>query len=130
MDHIFFPLLNESGYVTEVYHVNGEGEDSGVVYSEMQSVENEDETIVERAIHRSIYPNADCGYRYETGGILKNLRESTSHEKVVNYHRKMYRADNMAIICAGLIDAEEVIQVLEKFERKILSQVIKYLKKI
>ena len=26
LDHIFYPLLNESGYVTEVYHVNGDGE--------------------------------------------------------------------------------------------------------
>ena len=38
LDHIFYPLLNESGFITEVYHVNGEGKDSGVVYSEMQSV--------------------------------------------------------------------------------------------
>lgn len=123
LDHILFPLLNESGYVTEVYHVNGEGEDSGVVYSEMQSVENEDETIVERAVHRAMYPNSDCGYRYETGGILKNLRESTSHQKVIDFHKKMYRTNNMAIICAGQIQANEIIQVLEKYEEKILSKV-------
>ena len=123
LDHICYPLLNESGYVTEVYHVNGEGEDAGVVYSEMQSVENEDETIVERAIHRLMYPNVDCGYRYETGGMLRNLRESTSHKKVVDYHKKMYRPDNMAIIIAGQIDADEIIQVLDKFEQKILSKV-------
>lgn len=124
LDHILFPLLNESGYVTEVYHVNGEGEDSGVVYSEMQSVENEDETIVERAVHRAMYPNADCGYRYETGGLCKNLRESTSHQKVIDFHKKMYRTNNMAIICAGQIQADEIIQVLEKYEEKILSKVI------
>lgn len=120
LDHILYPLLNESGYVTEVYHVNGEGEDAGVVYSEMQSVENEDETVVQRAMHRAIYPNENCGYRYETGGILKNLRESTSHKKVCDYHKKMYRPDNMAIIIAGQIDPNEIIQVLEKFEEKIL----------
>ncbi len=67
LDHILNPLLNESGYITEVYHVNGEGEDAGVVYSEMQSVENEDENVVQRAMHRAIYPNENCGYRYETG---------------------------------------------------------------
>ncbi len=106
-----------------VYHVNGEGEDAGVVYSEMQSVENEDETIVERAVHRALYPNPDCGYRHETGGILKNLRESTSHQKVVSFHKKMYRPDNMAIICAGQIEAAAIIQVLEKFEQKILDKV-------
>ena len=35
----------------------------------------------------------------------------------------MYRSDNMAIICAGQIEASEVIKVLEKFEQKILSKV-------
>ena len=123
LDHIFFPLLNESGYVTEVYHVNGEGQDGGVVYSEMQSVENEDETVVERAVHRAIYPTLKCGYRYETGGMLKNLRETTSHQKVCNYHKSMYRPDNMAIVIAGQIEAEEVIECLEKFEEKILGKV-------
>ena len=123
LDHIFFPLLNESGFVTEVYHVNGEGEDAGVVYSEMQSVENEDETVVERAVHRAIYPSPQCGYRYETGGMLKNLRESCSHQKVRDYHKKMYRPENMAVIVAGLLDPSEVIECLQKFEDKILSKV-------
>lgn len=124
LDHILFPLLNESGFTTEVYHINGEGEDSGVVYSEMQSVENEDENIVERAIHKAIYPNEDCGYRYETGGALKNLRTSTTYQKVCDYHKKMYKPDNLAIIVAGKIEADEVIEVLDKFEQKILTKVL------
>ena len=123
LDHILFPLLNESGFVTEVYHVNGDAEDGGVVYSEMQSVENEEENVVERAVHRLIYPNADCGYRYETGGILKNLRTSTSHRKVRDYHELMYRPDNMAIIVVGQIECDEVIGVLSQFEKKILAKV-------
>lgn len=36
LDHTFFPTLTQSGFVTEVYHVNGKGEDAGVVFSEMQ----------------------------------------------------------------------------------------------
>ena len=36
VDHILFPLLREDAFVTEVHHINGEGKDSGVVYSEMQ----------------------------------------------------------------------------------------------
>jgi Zn-dependent M16 (insulinase) family peptidase len=91
-------------------------------YSEMQSVENEGENVVERAIHRLIYPNTDCGYRYETGGMLQNLRTSTSHQKVCNYHNEMYRPGNMALIIVGQIDCEEVIAVLDKFEQKLLSK--------
>lgn len=122
LDHIFYPLLNESGYVTEVYHINGDGEDSGVVYSEMQSVENEDESVVTRALHRAMYSDVECGYRYETGGIMKNLRTSTSYQKVCDYHKKFYRPDNMAIIVAGQIDDKELIDVLNNFEKKLLTK--------
>lgn len=122
LDHIFFPLLNESGFVTEVYHINGEGEDAGVVYSEMQSVENEDENVVDRELAKILYPDPECGYRYETGGVLKNLRTSCSHQKVIDYHRKMYKPDNLAVVVAGQIESHEIIQVLEKFEDKILSK--------
>lgn len=123
LDHIFYPLLNESGFITEVYHVNGEGEDAGVVYSEMQSVEHENENVVSRALHKALYPESGCGYRYETGGALKNLRTSTSHQKVKDYHKKFYRADNAAIIVIGQIEPDEIISVLEKFEEKMLSKV-------
>lgn len=122
LDHIFYPLLNESGYITEVYHINGEGEDAGVVYSEMQSCENDDETIVERRIHKLLYPNENCGYRYDTGGVLKNIRDSLTYQKVCEYHSKMYKPDNIAIVVAGEISAQEVIQVVEKFEEKIFTK--------
>ena len=36
MDHILYPTLRKEDYLTEVHHVNGEGQDTGVVYSEMQ----------------------------------------------------------------------------------------------
>ena len=115
--------IHINGIKFKVYHVNEEGEDSGVVYSEMQSVEMEDENIVERAMHRAMYPDAECGYRYETGGVLHNLRASCSHKKVVDYHKQMYRASNLAVIVAGQLDDAELIEVLAKFEEKILSKV-------
>ena len=36
MDHILYPLLTKNNFITEVHHVKGDGEDAGVVYSEMQ----------------------------------------------------------------------------------------------
>lgn len=38
MDHILYPTLTDSGCYTEVHHINGKGEDAGVVYSEMQVI--------------------------------------------------------------------------------------------
>lgn len=32
--------MTQAGFVTEVHNINGKGEDSGVVYSEMQGREN------------------------------------------------------------------------------------------
>jgi len=41
VDHILHPTMTDAGFVTEVHHINGEGEDAGVVYSEMQGRENQ-----------------------------------------------------------------------------------------
>ena len=78
---MFSLLLQESGYITEVHHINGEGEDAGVVYCEMQARENSGESRTHLEMLRAMYPGT-CGYRSETGGIMKNLRESCSHTKV------------------------------------------------
>lgn len=48
LEHILFPALTESGYTTEVHHVDGQGEDAGVVYCEMQGRENGAEDTVQR----------------------------------------------------------------------------------
>jgi Zn-dependent M16 (insulinase) family peptidase len=49
LDHILFPVLSESAFLTEVHHINGEGKDAGVVYCEMQGSENDPSTIINRA---------------------------------------------------------------------------------
>jgi Zn-dependent M16 (insulinase) family peptidase len=40
VDHILYPTITNASFVTEVHHIDGKGEDSGVVYSEMQGREN------------------------------------------------------------------------------------------
>ena len=40
LDHILFPLLRDEDFLTEVHHITADGEDSGVVYSEMQARSN------------------------------------------------------------------------------------------
>ena len=52
VDHILNPLLTDSAFLTEVHHVNEEGEDSGVVYSEMQGVECDGENQINVAMLR------------------------------------------------------------------------------
>ena len=121
VEHILFPTLTESGYVTEVHHIDGEGEDAGVVYCEMQGRENSGESRVHLEMLRSLFPG-DSGYKSETGGILMNLRESTSHKKVVDYHRQFYRPENLVLIITGQIDLQEVFRALDGVEEKILKK--------
>ena len=48
--------------MTEVHHVNGEGEDAGIVYCEMQAHENSQESLLYRAFMTEMYPG-HCGYK-------------------------------------------------------------------
>lgn len=66
-----------------MHHINGEGEDGGVVYCEIQGRENCAESRIHLTMAREMYPGK-CGYSSDTGGIMKNLRDSTSNEKVKN----------------------------------------------
>lgn len=121
LDHILYPTLTESGFITEVHHITGDGEDAGVVYCEMQGRENTGESRVYLELLRTIYPG-HCGYKSETGGVMKNLRESTNNTKVRNYHRSFYRPENLTLIITGQVKSEDVFKALEPVEQKIISK--------
>lgn len=63
-----------------MHHVSEEGEDGGVVYCEMQGRENTGECRANYQLMRLAYAN--CGYSSETGGIMHNLRTTTTNKKV------------------------------------------------
>ncbi len=122
-EHVLFPTLTEAGFVTEVHHVDGEGEDAGVVYCEMQGRETGDDDTVQRHAVRALFPDKRCGYRAQTGGILRNLRESTTHKKVVDYHKAFYRPENLSIvIVGGGIKPEDVFAKLQRVEDTIAKK--------
>ncbi|XP_067002472.2 uncharacterized protein C05D11.1 [Anabrus simplex] len=121
LDHILYPTLTDSGFVTEVHHVTGEGEDAGVVYCEMQGRENMGESRTYLAMLREVYPG-HCGYKSETGGIMKNLRESTDNIKVRKFHGDFYRPENLTLIITGQVKAEDVFEALLPMEEKIVSK--------
>jgi Zn-dependent M16 (insulinase) family peptidase len=51
LDHVLHPTLRDDQYVTEVYHVDGEGKQQGVVFSEMASRENSEADLVKCRLH-------------------------------------------------------------------------------
>ena len=119
LDHVLYPTLTDSAYVTEVHHINGQGDDAGVVYCEMQGRENSGDSRVTLEMLRAMYPG-DCGYKSETGGILKDIRTSLSNEKIRKYHREFYRPENLCVIVAGNVREEDVIGTLGKFESEVI----------
>ncbi|XP_046995924.1 uncharacterized protein C05D11.1-like isoform X1 [Schistocerca americana] len=121
LDHILYPTLTDSGFITEVHHITEEGEDAGVVYCEMQGRENMGESRSHLAMVRGVYPGV-CGYKSETGGIMKNLRESTDNTKVRNYHKQFYRPENLTLIITGQVKPEDVFEALVPLEEKIVSK--------
>jgi len=120
LDHILYPTLSDTGFITEVHHITADGKDGGVVYCEMQGRENSAESRASLTLLREIYPN--CGYSAETGGIMHNLRTSTTNEKVRNYHSAFYRPENLTLIITGPVKVEDVAKALELFEKRILSK--------
>lgn len=104
-----------------MHHVTPGGEDAGVVYCEMQGRENNAESRLHLNLARAMYPG-HCGYSSETGGIMKNLRESTTNLKVRQYHKDFYRPENLKIIITGKICHEDVFRALERLEKQILSK--------
>ncbi|CAK5076237.1 unnamed protein product [Meloidogyne enterolobii] len=86
IDHLLSPLLTDAQYLTEVHHIDGNGADSGVVYSEMQDLENDMEIIVDRKRKQLFYP-PNSSYAVSAGGRLEELRTQCSAERVREYHR-------------------------------------------
>eukprot|EP00743_Colponemidia_sp_Colp-15_P003789 GILK01004087.1.p1 GENE.GILK01004087.1~~GILK01004087.1.p1 ORF type:complete len:1022 (-),score=207.76 GILK01004087.1:87-3122(-) len=120
LDHILYPTITDSAYLTEVHHITGDGEDAGVVYCEMQARENTGDSRCHLTMLRHMYPG-ECGYKSETGGLMKNLRECTA-TKVRNYHRDFYRPENLCVIVAGQTDPAAVFNALRQYEDKIVAK--------
>ncbi len=73
LEHIIRPTLTDEGCHTEVHHVDAEGNDAGVVYSEMQGIQNTSPEIMDVKARQLLYPKS-VGFRYETGGFMEQLR--------------------------------------------------------
>ncbi|KAG0246126.1 hypothetical protein BGX31_004315 [Mortierella sp. GBA43] len=120
IDHILYPTITDAAYYTEVHNINGDGENAGVVYCEMQGRENNASSIMEQRRQRTMYPE-NIGYRYDTGGLMSCLRSLTA-EKIRQYHRDYYRPDNLCLIISGQVDHNKLLEALGPVEERIISK--------
>ncbi len=123
LDHIITPSLTDASCYTEVHHVNGDGDDAGVVYAEMQSKENDAEELMFLQTKRMLYPE-DVGYRYETFGVMESLR-ALSADRIRKYHQAMYQPRNLCLIITGMVDHANFLSVLDDYENTLPDSVTK-----
>lgn len=120
MDHILYPMLSDTTFLTEVHHVTEEGKDGGEIYCEMQRQENTEEGRLNIEMMKQLYPGT--GYAFNYTGYSKNLRESTTIDKVRQFHKKFYRPENLTLIIAGQVDPNNIFEALIPIEKKILAE--------
>ncbi|CAF1645724.1 unnamed protein product [Didymodactylos carnosus] len=117
LDHIFNPLLTNDCYLTEIHHINNEGHDSGVVYSEMQSCEQQADEILEQKLMSELWSKTSH-YHYNYGGKLESIRTSLSLDKIKSFHKMFYTPKNVAIIVSGNIEPDDIMNVIYEFEQQ------------
>uniref|UniRef100_A0A8R1TZL4 Uncharacterized protein n=1 Tax=Onchocerca volvulus TaxID=6282 RepID=A0A8R1TZL4_ONCVO len=115
LDHLLSPTLTDAQFMTEVHHINGKGEDAGVVYSEMQEYESEMSNIVNWKRKELFYPPYNP-YRVETGGRLAALRTTCNMEKIRQYHHDFYHINNMLVTVCGSVDHSKLLHILSSIE--------------
>jgi Zn-dependent M16 (insulinase) family peptidase len=121
MDHVLFPTLTDHGFVREVYHIPGTGVDAGVVYSEMQAIENTAQNKCFREVMKKLYPGEECGYNKETGGMLHAIRKLTN-KTIQDFHQKFYRSQKLCVIVTGDIHGEDVLAELDRYLPRLCKQ--------
>lgn len=101
--------------------MDGSGHDAGVVYSEMQGVQNQQGELMELQARRLMYPEGN-GFRYETGGMMEQLRVLTA-DRIREFHREMYQPKNLCLVLIGEVNHQELLHILDSFETTILKDI-------
>jgi len=117
LEHVLLPTLTDAGCYTEVFHVDGTGHDAGVVYSEMQGTQNNSAEVMDLRARRLLYPE-NVGFRYETGGLMANLRKLTA-DRIRAFHKQMYQPKNLCLVLIGEVDHNNLLDILDKFEDSV-----------
>ncbi|KAK6075350.1 peptidase m16 inactive domain-containing protein [Seiridium cupressi] len=121
LEHLIVPTMTDAACLTEVHHIDGEGNDAGVVYSEMQGVQYTSSELMDIKARHLLYPE-NVGFRYETGGMMDALRV-LSPERIRDFHKEMYQPRNMCIIIVGEVDHQNLLQILDSFEESVKDDI-------
>ncbi|KAE9556543.1 hypothetical protein FO519_000237 [Halicephalobus sp. NKZ332] len=118
LDHLLNPQLLKEHFTTEVHHIKEDGEDGGVVFSELQGCEHDPDEITDRSLRQYIYPEGNP-FRYSSGGTVDGVRYTCNVEAVRKFHKDQYILPNMSLVvmCPDSPDnVPLILEVLKAFE--------------
>lgn len=124
IDHVLNPTLTDEACLTEVYHIDGNAEEKGVVFSEMQGVENTSSSRMQGKLQKMLY-GSESAYSSETGGLMGALRVLTN-EEIKDFHRLRYTPYNLNIIVTGDVDESEFLATLQAIDDELEDQPEQY----
>ena len=101
----------------QIHHVDGNGQDGGTAFGEVRAKAFNPLDLLRIELNDLLYPGR-CGYKWETGGTVKNLRTETNMEKIRQYHAKFYRPENMIIIVNGHVDKKALFEAIRPVEEE------------
>ena len=118
MDAVLYPNIYkyEEIFKQEGWHYELEDKDSpiiynGVVYNEMKGAYSSEESVLERFVMASLFP--DNAYSQESGGDPKYIPD-LSYEEYLDFHRKYYHPVNSYIYLYGDIDIEQKLNWMDE----------------
>lgn len=85
----------------------------------MQDFQSNQTALMDLRARRLLYPE-NVGLRYETGGMLEQLRV-LSADRIRAFHQEMYQPKNLSLVIIGIIDHQNLLEILETFENGILN---------
>lgn len=118
MDAVFYPniyqyqeIFRQEGWHYELESREGDITYNGVVYNEMKGAYSSEESVLERFIMNSLFP--DNTYGQESGGDPRCIPELT-YEEYLDFHKKYYHPVNSYICLYGNMDIEERLEFMDK----------------
>ncbi len=117
LDAVFYPniykyeeIFKQEGWHYELESEEGEIVYNGVVYNEMKGAYSSEESVLERFLMNSLFP--DNTYGQESGGDPKCIPNLT-YEEYLDFHRTYYHPSNSYIYLYGDFDIEEKLEFID-----------------
>ena len=118
LDAVFYPamytqpeILMQEGWHYEIEKPEDELTYSGVVYNEMKGALSSAESLLDKEILISLFP--DTTYGFESGGDPESIPELTQ-EMFIDFHSKYYHPTNSYIYLYGDMDILEKLAFLDQ----------------